>query len=104
MKALVPAAILSLVLVVGPGFAKPGSAQGLSFGWRYEAGVESKAVITVQVTEPVLPRLTVDGAVAFSLFQQDGIAAYGLGLRTPLTSSWNTGLRAAYQHDQWTDW
>ncbi len=79
-------------------------APSVRFGYRGEPGVESKMLVTATADIVPVQYLKVDAGLSFSLFQNNGLGAVGLGLGAVLFRPVGLTLRLAAQHQQWNDW
>jgi hypothetical protein len=80
------------------------SQQAVLLGVRHEAGVESKALVSVHGSRPVLSFLNIHAGIGLSLFQHNGLSDYGLGVRIRALRFGRIELDASCCHSQWNDW
>jgi len=80
------------------------SQQAALVGARHEAGVESRALVSVHASQSVLPFLNVHAGIGLSLFQHNGLSDYGLGVRIRALRLGSIEFDAGYCHNQWNDW
>jgi hypothetical protein len=73
-------------------------------GIRYEAGVESKALVSIHASQPLLSFLNIHAGVGLGLFQHDGLSDYGLGFRVRALRLAGIEFDASFRHNQWNDW
>lgn len=80
------------------------SQQAVLVGMRHEAGVESKALVSIHASQSVLSFLNIHAGIGLSLFQHNGLSDYGLGIRVRALRLAGVELDASYRHNQWNEW
>jgi hypothetical protein len=95
-----PASLLLLLVAASHASIEPSAL----LGYRYEFGVESKAVAAVQADYQPVSFAILDAGLSFNLFQSNGLGAASIGIGGVVYRPAGLTLRLAAQHQQWNSW
>ncbi len=102
--------LISTALSLLPGLSISSAGAGTTFspdlhiGYQGEKGTLARGVIGGGASVGLNPWLQVAGGLSLSLFQHNGVSAYGLhaGITPPALERLN--VKIGLQHEQWQDW